>query len=206
MITIACVLRSGGIYTPAWVWALQAGLRKYAPVHHFVCLSNVCDQLNGWGVPLEHNWPGWWSKVELFRPELFSGRVLYIDLDTLPVGSLDEIASYAGEFAMLSDFYRPRFAQSGVMLFTPGKVTEHIWRTFSSAPEELMRRFRGDGEFLCAHTNPDRLQDLFPGQIVSLKQHAKNGCPANARLVCAHGQPKFDSAKAGWAHARWAAA
>jgi hypothetical protein len=40
--TIACVLRSGGIYTPEWVHRLKRGIERHASAPpRFVCLSDV---------------------------------------------------------------------------------------------------------------------------------------------------------------------
>src|SRR5690606_28347529 len=95
-------------------------------------------------------------------------------------------------------------AQSGVMAFTPGDYTRELWEAFFARHREHVRKFRGDGEWLNAHTKPDRLQDLFPGQIVSFKVHATKGPPRGARLVCGHGKPRFSDPAAGWAHQAWA--
>ena len=46
-------------------------------------LTNRLDQPwpEDWDVvPLEHNWPGWWSLIEIFR---FTGPNVLIGLDTL---------------------------------------------------------------------------------------------------------------------------
>lgn len=212
-LTVACVLtskrapRCRGQYDAVSVQALRAGVRRYLLTRHrFVCLSDE-DVPGVETIPLEHGWPGWWSKLELFRPGLFGPgeRVLYLDLDTLPVGNLYQIASYTGAFAMLSDFSHLDRAQSGVMAWTPGEIGDDLWRAWTVNPAGAMGRFRGDGEWIRDHVPPDidRLQDLYPRQIVSLKYHASKGPPPRARLVCAHGNPKFDNPKAGWAHRVW---
>jgi hypothetical protein len=205
--TVACVLRTGGVYTADWVWALKRGINRHLPTpYQLLVLTDVAAGFGPWGVQLKYDWPGWWSKLEVFRPGLFEGPVLYLDLDTLPVGDLSEIASYSGRFAMLSDFYRPDRAESGVMAFTPGPETERIWNAFAADPFKAMKQFRQDGKFIAAHSEPVRLQDVFPRQIVSLKVHARQALPGDARLCCAHGRPKFDDPAAGWAHQAWRAA
>jgi hypothetical protein len=207
--TIVCVLRLGGDFTREWVYALRRGLNRHVPsdAYEFVCLTNDTLVPNHWRRPLKYDWPKWWSKLHLFEPGLFDGPVLYVDLDTLPVGDLSDIMSYRGDFAMLNDFYRAKNAQSGVMAWTPGPVTEKIWDTWMHNPAHHTKRIRGDGEFLHAISKPDRLQALYPGQIVSLKVHCKppkaSGPPAGARLVCGHGRPRFNTPAAGWAHREW---
>src|SRR6478609_2567748 len=114
MLTVACVLKSGGIYDATWVERLRAGVKRHLPLEHrFVCLSDVdvpCER-----IPLEYNWPGWWSKLEAFR---LPGPVIYFDLDTAIVGDLSEIVARTdlwGGFTILEDFYRNKGYGSGVM-------------------------------------------------------------------------------------------
>lgn len=208
--TVACVLRSGGDYGPEWVYALRRGLNRWLPDHNFRCLTDVPAIPAAIAEPLVHRWPGWWSKIELFRPGLFEGPVLYLDLDTLVVGDLSGIASYRGPFAMLADFYAAKRGrkqgESGVMAWTPGNHTEAIYRAYCDNP--ITRG--GDGPFIRRHVKHEYLQDLYPGQLTSLKVHApprtSNGPPEGARLVCGHGRPRFNTAAAGWAHDWWQAA
>lgn len=213
MNTVVCVLRSGGDFDESWVYALLEGVREHAaPGTGFVCLTDVGAIDGVETVPLLHHWPGWWSKLELFRPDLRSlfaevthkGPVLFMDLDTLPVGPLDPFFEYGGEFAMIQEFYgrRGRF-QSGVMMFRPGVVTRRIWDAWQPQAADHVARFRGDGEWLDRHTKPDNLFELFPDLIRSYKVHSKDGCPEGASLVCGHGRPRFTDQQAGWAHELW---
>lgn len=201
MITVACVLKTGGIYTREWVYALKRGLNRYLDGFEFVCLTDDPGVTPLWRVPLKHSWPGWWPKIEAFRAGLFEGPVLYLDLDTLPVGYLTDIASYDGPYAMLSDFYQPMIPASGVMAWTPSAETEAIYETF--VRQGRIPGGRSDHWYARHAPKPVRLQDVFPGQIVSFKAHARSGPPENARLVAGHGSPRFNDRKAGWAHEAW---
>lgn len=209
MITVACVLRSGGDYGPSWVYALRRGLNRHHPEHRFVCLTDVQGVTPMWRAPLEHHWPGWWSKLELFRPGLFEEgeRVLYLDLDTLVLGSLEELASYRGEFAMIRGFYRKTQLQSGVMAFTPGEVTQALWDRWMRSPQRGMRQKRGDGEWIAENApRADVLPDLYPGAIRSFKVHHRDQPPdpdQGVALLCGHGHPRFSDPVAGWAHRHW---
>ena len=196
---IVTVLRSGGIYTPEWAQKLD---RATGGV---VCLTDM-DVPGVATIPLVNDFPGWWAKVELFRPGLFEGPVLYMDLDTLPVGDLDDLCAYSGPFAMLSDFYRPQMAASGVMAWTPSAETEAIYAAFLRQAAKGIPGGRSDFWYAAHAPKPVRLQALFPGQIVSLKAHARTGPPEGARLVCGHGDPRFTSPAAGWAQTQWMAA
>jgi hypothetical protein len=193
MLTVACVLKSGGIYDASWVARLKAGVAKHLPLpHRFVCLSDVevpCES-----TPLIHGWTGWWSKVELFR---LRGPVLFFDLDTAIVGDLTDVAEHAldAEFTMLRDFYAPDHCGSGVMAWreTPGG----LYDAFIADPAAMMRMPRarmGDQAFIEETFGQGRIlrwQDVVPDQIVSYKADCRAGIPLNARVVCLHGEPKF---------------
>lgn len=207
-LTVATVLRSGGVYDASWVRALHRGVRAHvsSPVR-FVCLTDTRLSILGVDtVPLRHSWPGWWAKVELFRDGLFSGPVWYMDLDTLPIDFLDALLAYRGAMAVLSDFYQPQHAASGVMAWTPSEETGRVYRRFLKDSREIMRRHMARSDHWYRKVWPadaPRIQDLFPGQVVSLKADARRSVPRGARLVCGHGRPRLSERQAGWAHDQW---
>lgn len=170
----------------------------------FRCLSDD-PGLGNERIALEHMWPGWWSKLELFRPGLWPAGelVVALDLDTLVCGDLTVFEHYTGRFAMVDDFYRPRLAQSGVMLLRD--VGSDTWAKWMADPREHMAANRGDGEWLAKSTTHERIQRAFPGMVVSYKVHALEGPPPGARLVCGHGRPRFSEPSTGWAHEQWGA-
>lgn len=197
MLTVACVLKSGGIYTPEWVAKLKAGVEKHLSLpHRFVCLSDVevpCER-----IPLEHDWPGWWSKIELFKLE---GDVLTIDLDTAVVGDIYEIAFIASNplsgFKILQDFYRADGLGSGVMGWSASQTSQvrHWYNEFANRPDFWMQYCGSGGDQRFIENMDQRRLTLWqravPGQIVSYKVHCRGGIPDDARLVCLHGKPKF---------------
>ncbi len=200
MLKVVCVLRSGGEYDAEYVERLRDGIARHLPLEHrFLCLSDVPVGVED--IPLKHDWPGWWSKLEVFRPDIF-GDILFFDLDTVITGDLSDI-SRVGQLTMLSDFHDLENIASGVM-YLPWSEREAIWREWIADPSGHMTRNRGhgDGGFLRKFWNrrASRWQDLLPGQIVSYKAHVRkavhpieNGdgsLPADARVVCFHGRPR----------------
>jgi hypothetical protein len=209
MLTVCCVLKSGGAYSPVWVDRLRAMVAEHLPLpHRFVCFSDEevrCEQ-----IPLRQNWPGWFSKLEIFT---IPGPALYLDLDSIIVGDLSDIARVAtmpliGSFVILQDFYRPAGFGSGVMAWY-GSEPARFYHAFARAPEDWMRRLgaRGDQGFIeeQEHGLTRRWQLLVPGQIVSYKaDRCEAGPPAGARIVCLHGRPKFgDMPPDSWARRLW---
>lgn len=201
-LTVACVLRTEGgeydakntgerEYDATYVWRLQQRVKKHLSLdHRFVCLTE-------WHIAgvscrlLERDWPGWWAKVELFRPGLFDGRVLYFDLDTDIVGPLDDIASYDGRFGMLQDWLSPSLGASGVMAWEAGEyATGRIYDNFCTNPEGAMASHRGDQNWISGSVEWDDLRARYPGQIVSRWEECRDRVPEGARVVCWHGSPK----------------
>lgn len=187
---VAFVLRSGGEYRSEHVERLAMQVRSHLPGAEFICLSDVDVPVER--IPLKHDWPGWWSKLELFRPDI-EGDLLFMDLDTAIVGGLEDIAAADGPVIM-RDVYRPHGLQSSIMAI-PQEIKGQVWQAFTAASERHMRRYRrgGDQAFLENHTTIRwrRWQDICPGQLVSYKADVKRlgHVPAGTRAVVFHGKP-----------------
>jgi FkbM family methyltransferase len=156
--------------------------------------------------PLPHpGLTGWFNKIALFKPGVFEAgdRIVYLDLDTLICGSLDEIASYDGEHARMAPFFRnvaPPFdgPQSGVMAWRGG-FGDKIWRTYelTGYPQNL----KGGDQALLNRLvpNPDLLQALYPGKIGSFKGECGIIQPERS-ILCFHGLPRMHQVfPHGWA-------
>lgn len=190
MLTFACVLRKSNDYDEDYVNRLCLGVAEYLPKpYRFVCLSDVpvpCEH-----IPFAHDWPGWWSKIELFK---LPPPVLYADLDTMVVGSLKEIAGQARKapLTILRDFYREKGLGSGFMAWNVSMLD--LYDRFASSPEKFMQRYgkRGDQAFMEEHVRTvAKWQDALPGQVVSYKADVRGqDLPKDARVVCFHGKPK----------------
>ena len=134
-----CCIRAGTAFAPVYVDILFDSVRRNLAdgfEGEFVCFTDQPDALADGIVvrPLPADLPGWWSKLALFRNNLFPAgdRVLFFDLDTVITGRLDEIAAYDGSFAILRDFYRPDGLQSAVMAWRAGDASE-IWASYVEA-------------------------------------------------------------------------
>lgn len=151
---------------------------------------------------------GWWNKLYLFSADAFEygDRVLYFDLDTVVVNSLDDIAAYNGEFAILRDFYRPDGLQSSVMSWEHKPDVWPIWEEWLAAGNPdveggdqiwIEQVFRGRA------FKPDIWQEILPNQFVSFKVHATGAIPKGAKVVVFHGEPRPHDIKNGYVPAVW---
>lgn len=191
MVRKITVLRSGGEFTEAHAeW-----LARQVP--ELWCLTDLQPDMPR--VILDFHWPGWFSKMELFDPAL-AGDLLYLDLDTVVLGDLDElIEATGGQTTLLSDFYSPEFAASGFM-YIAERDKQKVWGHWLAGPEVHMQRARtrecwGDQGIISEALGPvQRWQDVAPGKVASYKTGARTG----ASVVCFHGNPRPWDSGAGW--------
>lgn len=192
-LTVCCV-KTKPNYDYHWVNRLYLAVKRNLTIpHRFVCFTDYTGGLKcpAAGFPRFLDGSGWWAKLSLFRPGLFDGLVLYLDLDSLIVGNLDFVKEYTGSFALLRDFYRPHGYGSGAMLFRGDH--SHIWTEWlrQKCPTEISTETWGDQAWMEKELpEADLLQDLWPGRFVSYKEDCQEGCPEGASVVCFHGEPK----------------
>jgi len=191
MLTVACVLRSGGEYQPEHVHHLRSNVRKFLTFpHRFVCLTDTpLEDVNC--ILLKHNWPGWWSKMELWRPGLFGGTVLYLDLDTVIVSNIDDMIG-GHRFTVLRNIWAKEGDErigSGLMAWA-GDLSD-LYETFAANPERWMAAEQtadnwGDQGFIQRHTPValTRWQDRCPGRVVGWRRDCRRGVPKGASIVC----------------------
>lgn len=197
-------------YNPIHVQWLKNMVEEHvcAP-HRFICLSDhgeidrVCER-----IPLKHNWPGWWSKMELYRPGLFDGPVFYIDLDTVILDNIDDmlIPVHESYFMVLKNLCRGYGFGSGLMAWE-GDFSE-LYRIFLQCPDKYIKKFIssahwGDQGFLQVYLEGTAYwQDYYPKAVVSyyfdmFKKGIKQP-PKGARIICAQGLPKPWDIKEEW--------
>ncbi|WP_428687238.1 hypothetical protein, partial [Roseibium sp.] len=134
MLTVACVFSGGPTYTREHVFRLKClvGQHMEQP-HRFVVVDDS---------PFD----GWWAKISLFQPGRFQGRVLYLDLDTTPVGNLDDVADFPHTFAIMRDPNIQLSYNSSVMAWDAG-YADHLFLDF--IPDHHIPQLRrGDQQWI----------------------------------------------------------
>ena len=180
MLTVAAVCVPGGIYNTSHVDRLFDQVRKHLSIPFKEHVITESDK------------PGWFAKIDLFQPDRFTGRVLYLDLDSSVIGSLDEIAMYPSPFSIIRNFKemkepdKARF-NSSVMSWDAGEA-DHLFTNFTPDVMDLMN---GDQDWISEQIP---YADTYPKDwCVSYKvrRYSKlNTMPSDTRVVCYHGDPK----------------
>lgn len=141
--------------------------------------------------------PGWWAKVDLFEPDRFTGRVLYLDLDTVIVGPLDALAESKGILHLADWGWTKNDYGSGVMVWDAGEHAE-VWSRYTpNVPDQ----FRGDQDWM---THLGGWAALPKGLCVSYRYVSIVAPPLGASVVCFHGSPKPHEVISGWVPGAWA--
>jgi hypothetical protein len=184
-LTVACV--EWGNYLgrgEEYVEKLRAGVGRWLQLsHEFVCVRP------------EGELQGWWNKIELFRPGRFTGRVLYLDLDSVIVGQLDELAISPGIVYLKDWGWKKHVYGSGTMVWDAGDH-EDIFRRFSPMVSEW---FAGDQDWM---THLGGWAPLPAHLCRSYRYHCKDRPPADCSVVAFHGQPKPHEV-GGWVAEAW---
>ena len=146
MMNFVCVLRkdaptkkSPGFYDKEWVNKLYRAIqRNYDKPFKFFCLSNVQTDVET--IPLITNWKGWWSKIELFRPNLFQGPVTYIDLDIVICNNITSLIDKldSTKFWMVEE---PGNIVNSSIMHWQGDYS-HLYKKLSTDQEAIQNKFK----------------------------------------------------------------
>ena len=207
-VNIVCVLKSGGDYNEEYVEKLRAGVERNVTIpYRFVVLSDL--PIKG-SYPLIHDYPGWWSQIELLR---IPGPSLQIGLDTVITANIDHILTYIrdelGHRVLLHTlgFYRPDAEKcwqqyllnnyaNGIVAWN-GMDLVWIYDRFKRNPERDMAFFEMDQKYLTLHINdshfPVDVADEKPLGIYSYNVHCRakgDVVHPDACMILFHGKPR----------------
>jgi len=199
-----------------YVNRLAAGVARHLHVcpHRFVCFTENAEGIDTDAVEVKPllvtDMQGWWNKISLFRSDIgLTGRLLYIDLDTVITGSLDDIAAYQGPFATLStrgfeneqdylDGYN-----SSIMAWEAGFGHE-VARVFERYAEHIVELCVSDQEYLeMMMLNADLVQDIWPNQVREYKGECTAGVPSGTSIVTFPLIPKPHQYPSPWIAELW---
>jgi hypothetical protein len=201
VLNVVC-LKAGSKYGPEYVNNLQWGVaRNLSQPFRFVCLTDDPAGVKWETLDLDEPLSGWWHKVTLFkeRPYGLTGRILFLDLDVVVTGSLDEMVDFPSDFAIIRDYAKPNTYNSSAFLLKVG-ARPQVWSGFNG---DAVRRYPGDQDWITAKAPG---ADLWPdGWTPSYKfGQLQEARPAGAKVVVFHGQPKPHEC-GGWVKGAWAA-
>ena len=175
MITICTVLRSQKYYNSSWVDKMKRSLEKHMTMpFNFLPLSDGVHDFNHH--TFKGNLQGYWNKIELFRPGVYTGPTLFIDADNLIIGDLTPMieALKGHKFVMYKSRttdWHPTPTPSSCVMYWEDDVS-YIWDLWNSkSPEYWYKEYRknggtgrkGDQGFIREHArNLELIHDIYP--------------------------------------------
>lgn len=170
MITVTCVLRKGGKvgYDASWVEKLQNAVARNLTIpHKFICLSDcevTCER-----IPLDVDGDGFWAKLQLFKPGLFTGPVLYFDLDTVICNNIDDIVKFSFDEKFVMWLDSDKQIHSSAMMWWNGDYS-YLWDLYLSQPLSYWKQLYGvaplygDQALISENTNHKLFPELMPAE------------------------------------------
>lgn len=188
------------IYEPEHVYALQKQIEQcYKKPHRFICLTDF-DNLKCDSIKLKYNLPGWWSKMELFQPDLVSKNpedvFIYFDLDTCLVSDITELIDYPHTMSALAEVSAsglvPGRFGSGVMAWRGD--WSHVYHEFMKDTFGNIQKYKVGGDQHVLHEAcPDfkPIQHIIDGCInYKYQLRDKENLPSESKIIYFHGLPK----------------
>ena len=191
-LTVACVLWEGDFrlrdFSAEWVVRLRNMVLRNLPLpHRFICFTNK-KQTPVSGIkflPLVTDYPGWWSKIELFRSDNgLTGDILFIDLDQLILSDLTPLVSYPTENTIWMWPGRgavPRIDREGKRVLDVAKSGVMFWNAQNTVLHRIFTEFnytevsailRGDQDWI-SQIIPEQIKGYPKGWLLKVKEFRK---------------------------------
>lgn len=224
MATIIC-MKWGTRYGPEYVNRLYAGVKRHTqtPVR-FVCFTDDSSGLHQ-GIEVKPLPPiripdrvasfKPWPKLSVWQFPLsdLTGDVLFLDIDLIITGPLDDLFTYyPGEYCAIENWTQigQGIGNTSVFRFPVGKY-QSIYNDFAADPEKILTNYKIEQHYISARI-PE--QKFWPSEwCISFKHSCLPRFPMNwiltpplpstARIVAFTGKPDPDEAAIGQWPAKW---
>lgn len=196
----------------------RAVARHLSLPHRFVCLTDDTTGLDANietfpipAMPVDITGPErGWTKIVTFSEQLYDlrGQCLFLDLDVLIKGSLDDFFTLAGDVVIIKDWLkRDGTGNSSVYRFEIGRHPE-VLQEFIRRWPNVKNQYRNEQEFISAELLKKQALSYWPDTwCCSFKRHCMHSFPlsliqapqppAAAKIIVFHGHPNPDEAIAG---------
>jgi hypothetical protein len=214
--TVLC-MKWGWRYGPDYVDKLYGMVRRHLRrPHRFVCLTDEPDgirpEVECRRLPALELLPAWerspWRKLSCLSDELtdLDGPVLFLDLDVVIVGGLDDFFTHPGAFCIIENWTQRGcgIGNSSVFRFMPGAHGALLER-FRAHAAGVVRDYPNEQTYLSRQVG--ELTYWPEAWCRSFKHHCLPGpwlrrlrpatLPAGARIIVFHGRPKPPEAASG---------
>jgi len=212
--TVVC-MKWGTLYSAEYVNVLYRACRaNITGDFRFVCLTDdrtgLLPEVDVFPIPdigldTWHYFNGAWPKIAVFDHRLYdlSGRVLFIDLDSVVCGSLDEMFEFPGQVVAIDSqpwSKKPGGPRTGTGVFafdvgTMGFVVDQL----KAKRDALVKQYHIEQDYLHGVVSP---MSYWPEPwVISFKYHLRRPLivdrflepkapPAGTKILAFHGRPR----------------
>ena len=219
-VNVVCI-KWGNKYGPDYVNRLHRMVSMHLTLpHRFVCITEDPSGINSTVecLPmLDDSLEKQYNKISLFKPDIhgIQGKVLFLDLDVVITGSLDELFEFDAPLNIIAGYAKRNKEtdyNSSVFLFRAGALPG-IWHEFQKNRASLLEELPGDQAWITRATKSlGTPVTVWPsGWMVSFKKHCDSArqqrfgrigrvlglgldnkpakVPEGAKIVVFHGKP-----------------
>jgi hypothetical protein len=217
--TIIC-MKWGNRYGPEYVNRLYAAVkRNMKSEFRFICFTDDTSGLwNNYehqplpyiSLPEKDRWTGW-QKISVWQSPLLDieGDVLFLDIDIVVTGSLDEMFDYyPNEYCVIENWTQPgkKIGNTSVFKFPVGKFA-HVYDNLMNDKDRYLNEFRIEQQYISAMIPEQKF--WLPEWCISFKHSCMPKFPSNwfiapelpkdTKIVAFHGKPDpIDAMKGEW--------
>lgn len=215
---VVLCMKWGTLYSAEYVNVLHNACKKnISGDFRFVCLTNEADGLQAGiesypipdiGLEERHYYHGAWPKIAVFSKDLYGlqGRALFIDLDTVIWGTLDELFEVPGELVAINNAVWDKNqskapvtrTMSSVFAFDLGKLG-YVVSKLQANRDALIKKHDIEQEYL--HHAVENIAYWQPEWLSSFKYHLRQPLlldrlkpphrPSDTnKLIIFHGNPR----------------
>jgi hypothetical protein len=186
-------------------------LHVYTEANRIVPAPMIKHELQDWGISGPKK--AWWYKLQLFDSKLFSGALLYFDLDVVIVDNIDWITCLPlNYFWGVKDFkylWRPNHSEiNSSVMWWDTQIYDFVWQEMSNQNlNDVMKKYRGDQNYISEAISNANYRFLDPVRIQSWRWQCYNGgynfakktyknidsgtvLSPNTNVLVFHGKPK----------------
>ncbi len=178
-------LKHSRCFTDVWATRFFNGFRRHLTVRHrSVLFTDRQRDLPNWIEQIVQPDLGCNGHGDCVRPFELNEPMIFAGLDTIVIGNCDKFARYCLDSDRLALPKHPYedVSINGVVFCPAGQ-------------RRIFDEWRGENDMKWMRRWPhNRIDELWPGRVVSFKAHVRTGNARRARIVYFHGRPKMHEA------------
>jgi hypothetical protein len=121
---------------------------------------------------LDHDDLGWWSKIQLFKPELFNSKTIYFDLDIVITKPLDNLILNLQKSKKQFFMCKEPSGTSNSSIMYWNSLPNNLYNTYMQSPNTYHEKYSslplyGDQGYISDHVEHSFIEDVLPDNYIA---------------------------------------